>query len=603
MLGDVKARTPGARIQSVLKSTAALGLLLVGVSACAVQTDPITLEENVAGARSDLAGMFAEQEPIAGPVGLYEAMARAVRYNLDSRLRAMEQALAQDQVEVAAFDLLPQIDGSVGVERRSNTNASSSESIRTGRESLEPSTSVEETRRVADVSAVWNVLDFGVSYYAARQASDRAKIAAERRRKVVHDIIQDVRSAYWRAVAAQRLLGRIDPLMQRVQRALADSARIERLRLQSPMEALSYQRSLLDTLRQLQTLRRDLTLAKTELAALMNMPPQQDFEVAIPAEQDFTRIEVALAPEEIELLALTYRPELREERYQRRITQAEARKALLRMLPGIELDTSLNYDSNAFLVNNSWAAYGARITWNLLNLLSGPARMEAAEAEEEVAEARRLAVSMAVLVQAHVAYINYRNAEQDYETAARLREIDLRMLDQLEAQGAAAATGDLPVIRGELELLLSDLRRDLAYAELNNASGAILLSIGADPLPAAVPDGSLDTLAGAIRATEAAWRRGEFMVEASAVDLTPVSAAPRGGGEGVDGGEAPADERPAVPALSQAPADAAPRALAPAAPKLTQLEPAVAPVLDLGGLFGSLPGDPALATRAARRGG
>jgi outer membrane protein TolC len=503
----------------------ALGLA-AGLSACAVKTDPLTLEENVESAQADLSEMFAEQETVEGPIDLYEAMARAIRYNLDSRLRAMEQALQQEQVDVAAFELLPQIDGQTGIESRSNTEASSSENVDTGQESLAPSTSTDTTRFTGDVRAVWNVLDFGVSFVSARQASDRAKIAFERRRKVVHDIIQDVRTAYWRAVAAERLLERIDPLMQRVERALADSARIEELALQSPMDALTYQRGLLDSMRQLQQLRRDLTLAKTELAALMNLPPDADFAVEVPDDAGFERIEVALEPEDIELLALTYRPELREERYAGRISQAETRKALLRMLPGIEFDTALNFDSNSFLVNNTWASYGARITWNLFNLISGPSRMDAAEAEVEVAEARRMAVSMAVLVQAHVAYINYRNAREDFGTAAQLREVDARMLEQLEAQGAAAASGDLPVIRGELNLLLSDLRRDLAYAELNNASGAILLSIGADPLPASVPDERLDTLAAAIRETEEAWRRGEFTVDAAQVSLTPADGTP-----------------------------------------------------------------------------
>lgn len=518
MRDDTWSETPARRAR-----LAWLAALPVALGACSVQTERLTLEEHVQGAQADLAELFAEQEPVTAPIGLYEAMARAIRHNLDSRLRAMEEALAQDQVDVAQFDLLPQIGGSFGVEGRSNTDASSSESIRTGRQSLEPSTSREDVRDVGDVRAVWNILDFGVSYYAARQASDRAKIAAERQRRVVHEIIQDVRSAYWRAVAAERLLGRIDPLMQRVERALADAARIEALRLQSPMDALAYQRSLLDTMRQLQALRGDLTLAKTELAALMNMPPRGDFEVEIPQQDDFRALDIAMLPEQLELMALTYRPELREERYQSRISQTEVRRELLRMLPGIELDTSINYDGNAFLVNNAWAGYGAQITWNLLNLISGPRRIEAAEAGEAVAEARRLAVSMAVLVQVHVAYINFRNAEEDFDTAARLRDIDLRLLEQLEAQ-AAGATGDLPVIRGELNLLLSDLRRDLAYAEMNNASGAVLLSVGADPLPEALPDASLDTLAEAIRNSEAAWRTGVFVIEAAPVATVPVAA-------------------------------------------------------------------------------
>lgn len=473
-----------------------------------VATQALTPLENDTAAQADLALMFADQPPLEAPVDLYGAMARAVSYNLDARVRAMELALAQDRVDLAKLDMLPRVHESIGVEGRSNVSASSSRSIVTGRESLEPSTSLDDERVRGDLRLVWNILDFGVSYHAANQASDRAKIARERQRKVVHDIVQDVRGAYWRAVTAERLLSRIDPLMRRVERALADSARIEQLRLNSPVEALEYQRGLLSALRQLQGLRRDLTLAKTELAALMNLPPSTHYRVAIPRRYRYDDIRVDLTPGEIERIALAYRPELIEERYQERIGQAETRKAVLRMLPGIDLETSINYDDNSFLVNNSWAGYGAFITGELMELVRGPADIRAAEASEAVIEARRLAAAMAVLVQAHVAWINYRNAREDYRTAVRARSVERRMVEQLRARGAAETTGDLSLIRAEFELLLADLRRDLSYGALHNASGAILYSMGADPLPASVAVGSLDELADLMRERERAWLSG-----------------------------------------------------------------------------------------------
>ncbi len=128
----------------------------------------------------------------------------------------MEQALSQQQLELARYDMLPQIAMSAGYVGRSNTSASSSRSVETGRQSLEPSTSLDQNRDVADLTMVWNVLDFGVSYVSAKQRADQRWIADERKRKVVHTVIQDVRSAYWRAVAAERLLGRIDSLIDRV---------------------------------------------------------------------------------------------------------------------------------------------------------------------------------------------------------------------------------------------------------------------------------------------------------------------------------------------------------------------------------------------------
>lgn len=55
---------------------------------------------------------------------------------------------------------------------RNNDLASSSRSVLTGRQSLEPSTSQDRRRATADLTASWNVLDFGVSYYQAQQQAD-----------------------------------------------------------------------------------------------------------------------------------------------------------------------------------------------------------------------------------------------------------------------------------------------------------------------------------------------------------------------------------------------------------------------------------------------
>jgi outer membrane protein TolC len=105
----------------------------------------------------------------------------------------------------------------------------------------------------------------------------------------------------------------------------------------------------------------------------------------------------------LEETALVSRPELREQDYQVRINAAETRKTLLRMLPGIELSAGGHYDSNSFLVNNSWADVGVKATWNLFNLMSGPAAHSAAKANEQVGELQRQAMSLAIMAQLYVA--------------------------------------------------------------------------------------------------------------------------------------------------------------------------------------------------------
>jgi predicted DNA-binding helix-hairpin-helix protein len=94
-------------------------------------------------------------------------------------------------------------------------------------------------------------LDFGLSYVRAQQGSDRYLIAKERERKAVHNLMQDVRTAYWRAVSAQRLLDRVEPLASRVSIAIENSRQIELEQLENPLEALQFQRDLLDIQRNL----------------------------------------------------------------------------------------------------------------------------------------------------------------------------------------------------------------------------------------------------------------------------------------------------------------------------------------------------------------
>ncbi|MFD0389831.1 TolC family protein [Tistrella bauzanensis] len=506
------------------RSAVAAVLAAALLAGCAVTPEPIAPQATEARISADLARMFSNQEPLSGRLSLHEAMARAILYNLDGRLRTMEQALSQRQLDLSRWDMLPSLAASAGFVGRDNVSASSSENVATGSQSLVPSTSTERNRRVADLNMSWNILDFGVSYVTAQQNADRSLIAAEQRRRVVHTIIQDVRSAYWRAVAAERVLTRIDPLMARIEQALASAAEIERQQLRAPADALTYRRGLLDALRQLQAQRRELRLAKTELAALINIRPGEDFSLEAPETQG-AMPPVTSDPADLERLALANRPEVRELDYQTRISQQETRKALLRLLPGIELDLGAHYDSNKYLVNNDWADYGVKLTWNLLNILRIPGAMAVAEANEDVVDARRMAISMAVLAQVHVAQTNYEEARRQYETARELSELDNRILDQARA-AAGTRVGDLQVIQTELAAVQTELRRDLAFADANNAFGRLFLSIGADPLPEGLSAPTVSTLATAIGTTEAAWRAGRptFAPVPDAVDKPELAA-------------------------------------------------------------------------------
>ena len=255
-------------------SKLALSTMLIGLlPACAVTTEPFSMTERASLVAAEQERLYVDQEPISAPLSLPHAMARALSYNLEHRIQLMEEALAKVQFELGKYDLLPDLVANAGYNHRSNVNGSSSYSIESGFESLEPSTSQDRRRGEVDLSMTWNVLDFGVSYYTNKQEHDRTLIAEENRRKVVHNLLQQVRSSFWRAVGAQMVSQDVDQVLSLARQALADSRQAEQERLQSPLKTLRYQRNLMTVIQQLEAIEHEMVLARAVLAELINIPP------------------------------------------------------------------------------------------------------------------------------------------------------------------------------------------------------------------------------------------------------------------------------------------------------------------------------------------
>lgn len=537
----------GNRFRAFLLSGA---MLLLG--ACAVTPEPFSMLERKDRVESDKAMMFKDIEPVSGPISLQEAMARAIKYNLDRRVELLNEAVTNSQLELAHYDMLPKLAASAGLTNRSNELASSSLSYERRVQSLEPSVSTEQRLYSAQMQMSWNVLDFGVSYIRAKQMADRSLMADEQRRKVVQNIIQDVRFAYWRAVAAERLLRRLESLTKRTEAALADARRSESRQVRAPIEDLQYQRALLTTVERLKELRRDLVSAKVQLGALMNLPPGTGFTLVMPkSDADIAIPQIKAKPDELEDVALLNRPELLQASYQSRISTAETRRIYLEMLPGINLSLGGNYDSNKYAIHNTWASYGVNVAWNLLTLASTPARLDVAEADRKLLEMKRAALSMAVLAQVDVGILRYDQAVDEYKTAKDQSHVEDRIFSQLRAAGLAQQVGELTVIQAEADNVFATLRHDIAYANLQNAYGALLVAVGADPMPEVVSDFALPVLASAIHETQKAWMDGSALNKVLATLQTP-----RHEPSGEVASPPPAPLTPAAAALSQATPDA-----------------------------------------------
>jgi outer membrane protein TolC len=478
--------------------TLVTALATICVTGCFVHPVALSVADRKAALAVDQQAMFGDQQPVQGPITLEEAMARALKYNLESRVKLMEAAVAQRQLDLSNFDLLPKLVAAAGYGHRDNVLGSSSQSVLTGRQSLEPSTSSDRNERVADLGLSWNILDFGVSYYGAKQQADRVLGLQERRRKVVQLLMQEAREAFWQATGAQRLQKQAEPLLVQARLALDDSRRIESSNLTAPMEALAYQRELLELVLQLEGIRGELLQAKPKLAALMDLEPGKHYELA--AADTFDEPQLRIAPEQMEETALLNRPELIEAAYGERIGLNETHKALASLLPGVQLSIGTHYDSNSFLVNDYWSDLGVKASWNLLNLVNARGIRAAAKAQYDVARGQRLAANVAVLAQVHVAWIDFNSRKEQFHMVRELSGVDARMLEHTRNATAADAKGKLMEIRASTSSLMSQLRLYQIYSAFQGAYGQMLTTLGVDPLPDSVADADLATLTEAIRA-------------------------------------------------------------------------------------------------------
>jgi outer membrane protein TolC len=459
--------------------------LLLGLSVtalltgCAVKPEPLTPSDLQSTAERNFQTVDADQEPVAAPIDLYEAMARALKYNLDYKVELMDEALKSRELDLSRYDMLPQLVASGGYAGRNNFSGASSLSLITRRQSLEPSTSSEKNLYTADLTLSWDVLDFGLSYVRAKQKADEVLISQERRRKVANRIIEDVRTSYWRAVSAQRLLDKLQQLEDSVTVTLENSERLAERRLSAPLTALTYQRELVEIQGNIRRLQRELVISKAQLAALMNLKPGTEFSLVLP-DRALAMPEVKYSGEDMMMTALQNRAELREVSYRQRINAKELDAALLSALPSFRGILGVNVDSNDFLYNNDWMQWGARASWNVLNLFRYPAQKKTVKAQDDLLRQRELALTMAVLTQVHVARARFAHLSEELSTASHQMRVQDKIMTQIRAGHKAGAMSQQTLLREEMNTLVAEVKYDIAYADAQNGYANLFGSMGID---------------------------------------------------------------------------------------------------------------------------
>lgn len=495
-------------------------LLMVATTAltgCVIKPNPIKTEAHVDRARSDVENLYNNITPIEKPLELSEAIARGLLYNYDYKMGLMEEVLQGKQLTLANFNLLPRLAANAGYNHRSTVRATRSINYETELQSLPHSYSEERHSQTADIGFSWNLLDFGLGYYQAKQQSDRVLAAVEKRRRVMNNMVKEIQTSYWKALTAQRLLPEVEGIIVDIERSLDKSRKIESEKLQAPESTLEYRRDLLQLMTQLKQLKSDLSISKAQLGSLVNIKPGTPFRLAEPKSSMYKLPNIQKDINKLQDYSLVFRPELREETYQERIDRQNVKKEIIRIFPGVSILGSENFDANRFLKFQSWTEVGTRATWNLINVLQAPTAIKNAKTQIEIDEMRRLALTAAVLAQVTISYGEYQQAIEAYKTASELSTIEKKMLKIASDKTSANAGNELDTIRNKAQAISADLAKDNALANAKGALANLITSVGIDVIPADVQEDDLSDMTSIV---------GKAMARLDSGDLDRLMAVP-----------------------------------------------------------------------------
>ena len=524
--------------------------LCVSIAGCTVATEPLTPEHHSARTASDLKLVGQLEFVPAGPISLNEAIARAVAFNLQRRVKEIEREIEDAKLQTQSVEMLPDfdIDGA-----RNTTSERLSESD-------------DPVVRSASAGITWNILDLGVSYARAKQQADEVQIARENERKALQDIARDVRTAYWRAVGAQRLMGKVRGIGRSIKVAMRESRAMERSGANDVAKSVAYRREIVESVRQALTIQRELREARGALAEYLNIRPGTEFTLAT-ATLASAMPSLPMSLPEMERHALENRPELRVEDYKERMSEWEAREALFEMLPGAKLTAGSNYSSDAFNLTTNWISTGFQLGMNLFDLFSGTGRMEEADKRGELARSQRLALTLAVMTQTHMAYIQFRNASQQMRLAREVARADRRLARLVAGDTDFVNTDFFEAVRISTRELQSEMDEHQAQVEMITAHSSVMHAIGLDVFPEKIQAANLAELTDEVGRVTAKWEtRGENLVPPAETPLDLLVNAMLLGGE-----EAPVPDRgrgdireakseePPAPALASADAPVSPQ--------------------------------------------
>ncbi len=458
---------------------AALVLVLLLASGCtAARLNTPALRAT--NAEQDMAFVGKLPRALEGALTLQQAISYALAHNVETQLAEMQRAIQEEALTGKKMQMLPSLMAEYEVTGRSKSVPMRAEDPDTGATTLSPSITSDRTTQDVKVTLAWNVLDFGVTYFKARQSLNRISIMEEQIRRAKQRLVLDVTRAYGEALAASEAAELAKSLLS------GHDQRLRAIRLAgftAPDQRRAGLKSEILTLESMNELARhenEAKAARAKLAQLLGLAPG--------SELTLVRLDTARLPAPIEedmrtleKEAILNRAELSEKDIQEHITADDARIALARLFPSPAVFLGFERNSNSFLSVNSWFSVGMNVSWNLFAIPQNLSDRKRSELGQEAVRMERMALATAILAQLHISVLGYDEAVRQFlarEDVASRRQAYAREMEEALSQGKA---GPDEVLRERKAAFQARVERTRAYAALLAEREMVFNTLGRDP--------------------------------------------------------------------------------------------------------------------------
>ena len=423
----------------------------------------------------DMQNMYATSpKKINKPIDMYMAFALAVKYNYTRRIVSYEQSVVE--AGKSPEDRLPEIFASAGY-----INGSDSKNID------------------SELKLAWNLLDIGSVYFQSQDAQHAANLGFEQSRKVIHNLLQETRSLYWKALTAQKLLPTVNDMIEFMTLEV-DELNSKGNELAQTSESLSREelvkkRKYMQSVKKLSYLKRDLLTSQVRLASLMGLHPSTEYKLVGKEYGNFDLPEIKNSLSEMEWLALTSRPELRVRDLSTNINEIKASFRVLKD-PGENA-----YQNDPSYYNRLWSRKAKELGMKAFEDVKNP---NVADLES----LRRQRMTNIVLTQVYVSWARYMSAYENYQINTEIANVSEDIAEDIVvADGSLSEKGQLESSRA----IADELKAMLAYIELQDSLGNMYSAMGLDALPYYMLSEKPSKIAVYLNENYEKWRKGEFM--------------------------------------------------------------------------------------------